>query len=508
MTCTDVPVVLEAKGVTKGFSGVLANDRIDLSLRRGEILALLGENGAGKTTLMNILYGLYRPDQGETWIKGERVELGNPNDAIKRGVGMVHQHFQLVPVLTVAENVILGAEITGFGGRLDRRQAEDQVRDLSQRFRLQVDPTAVVEDLPVGTQQRLEILKALYRKVEILILDEPTAVLTPGEANDLFRIMDEMVRQGGSIIFITHKLKEALAVADRIGVLRGGKMIGVISPGETTEARLAEMMVGRKVTLRVGKSDAHPGQPVLRVENLKVRNDRKQIAVDAVSLEVCEGEVLGIAGVEGNGQRELVEALTGLRRIERGQVWLGGRDSTRYSPRGVTASGVAHIPTDRDKHGLVMSYSIADNIALNRYYQPPYARGIVLHRERINADCQTLLLEYDVQAPSVFAPAATLSGGNKQKVVVAREFSRPVKLLIAAQPTRGIDVGSIEFIHRRILAQRDSGVAVLLVSAELDEVLSLSDRVAVMFEGQIAKTLPISEATRERVGLLMAGSDA
>lgn len=508
MSNSESPIVLEARGITKRFPGVLANDQVDLILRRGEILALLGENGAGKSTLMNILYGLYTPDEGEIWIKGEQAHLTGPRDAINRGVGMVHQHFQLVPVMTVAENVILGAEITRAGGMIDQRQAARRVRELSQQYGLSVDPTAIVEDLPVGTQQRVEIIKALYRHADILILDEPTAVLTPQEANELFRIMHDLTAQGVAIIFITHKLKEVLAVADRISVMRGGRMVGTTSPAEATEASLAEMMVGRKVILQVEKSDAHPGQPVLKVENLRVLDQRHHVVVKDVSLEVHAGEILGIAGVQGNGQRELVEALTGLRPVAGGSIFIAGEESTHFAPRQVTEIGVAHIPEDREKHGLVMGYSVADNMVLNRYYQPPYARGVMLNKEKIKNESELLVKKFDVRTPSVFSTARTLSGGNKQKVIVAREFSRPVKLLIANQPTRGIDVGSIEFIHNQIVAQRDNGVAVLLVSAELDEVLALADRVAVMFDGRIVKTLPIEEATRERVGLLMAGSEA
>jgi ABC-type uncharacterized transport system ATPase subunit len=504
----EAPLVLEARGITKRFPGVLANDRVDLVLRRGEILALLGENGAGKSTLMNILYGLYHPDAGEIWIKGEKVALQNPGDAIARGIGMVHQHFQLVPVMTVAENVILGAEVTKAGGYIDKRDANRRVRELSEQYGLEIDPTIEVDDLPVGLQQRVEIIKALYRHADILILDEPTAVLTPQESNELFRIMHDLTEKGVSIIFITHKLKEVLAIADRIVVLRGGRSVGEARPAESTEGSLAELMVGRKVILQVDKEDAHPGETVLTIDNLEVLDDRKQRVVKGLSLEVRAGEILGVAGVQGNGQREFVEALTGLRPIVSGNIHIAGQETTHFTPRRITELDVAHIPEDREKHGLVMPYSIADNLVLNRYYHAPFSRKAILARDKIAENGTKLVKQFDVRTPSIYTHAGNLSGGNKQKVIVAREFSRPVKLLIANQPTRGIDVGSIEFIHNQIVAQRDAGVAVLLVSAELDEVLSLADRVAVMFDGHIVKTLPIEEATRERVGLLMAGSEA
>ncbi|MBP6804029.1 MAG: ABC transporter ATP-binding protein [Chloroflexi bacterium] len=501
-------VVLEAKGITKRFPGVLANDKVDLKLHKGEVLALLGENGAGKSTLMNMLYGLYHPDEGEIWIKGEHIALKNPRDAIDRGVGMVHQHFQLVPVMTVAENVMLGSEITSRGGILARRKAENRVNELSQQYGLEVDPTAIVEDLPVGTQQRVEIIKALYRNADILILDEPTAVLTPQEANELFRIMRDLTAQGVSIIFITHKLKEVLAVADRIGVLRGGRMVGTAEPQTSTEASLAELMVGRSVILTVDKKKAQPAELVLKVENLYVKDDRQHMTVKGVDLKVHAGEIVGIAGVQGNGQRELVEALTGLRAVEDGRISIADVDSTHYTPRQNTELGVAHIPEDREKHGLVMAYTLSDNMVLNNYYLKPYASGIFMNKEAIVENGTQLVKEFDVRPPNPLTTAGKLSGGNKQKVIVAREFSRPTKLLIAAQPTRGIDVGSIEFIHNQIVAQRDRGAAVLVVSAELDEVLGLADQVAVMFDGRIVKILPVAEATRERVGLLMAGSEA
>lgn len=508
MNKTDRPVVLEARNITKWFPGVLANDKVNLNLHQGEILALLGENGAGKTTLMNILYGLYHQTEGEIRVKDKPVIFGSPRDAILCGVGMVHQHFQLVPVMTVAENVILGAEVTMGGGRLDMDSANQQVRQLSEQYGLSVDPTAVIEDLPVGIQQRVEIIKALYRRADILILDEPTAVLTPQEVGELFRIMRELSARGVSIIFITHKLKEVLAVADRICVLRRGQLVGTVFAENATESSLADLMVGRYVILQVDKLEAHPGEVVFQVENLVVQDDRGATTVNGVSLEVRSGEILGVAGVQGNGQRELVEALTGLRPIVSGQVRIGEQDVTHFSSRQITKLGVAHIPEDREKHGLVMAYPIADNLVLNQYYEPPYARGLLIETEAIKKHAQELVNTYDVRAPSVFTPAHNLSGGNKQKVIVAREFSRPVRLLIANQPTRGIDVGSIEFVHKQIVVQRDQGVAVLLVSAELDEILALADRVAVMYEGHIVDTLPIGDATREGIGLLMAGSKA
>ncbi len=507
-----MPLALEAKGITKAFPGVLANDHVDFQLEKGEIHALLGENGAGKTTLMNILYGLYHPDEGEIYVNGEKVQMDSPSEAIKLGIGMVHQHFMLVPVMTVAENMMLGMESSTPGSRwlgplsfLDRRKVEAEVRALSEKYGLEVDPTAPVHTLPVGVQQRVEILKALYRKANILILDEPTAVLTPQEAEDLFVVMRSLKEQGVSIIFITHKLKEVFAVADKITVMRSGKVVGHVLPKDATEAMLANMMVGREVILTVEKSPAKPAGPVLEVQDLHVRDDRGLPAVNGVSFTVHEGEVLGVAGVQGNGQSELVEALTGLRKIESGKVLMGGDEITNATPREVLETGVSHIPEDRQKRGLVLSYPIADNLVLCTYYKPPFAHGVVMDREKIDEQASRLIKEFDIRTPSAYTPAGTLSGGNQQKVIVARELSRPYNLLIAAQPTRGLDVGSIEFIHKRIVEQRDAGHAVLLVSAELDEILSLSDRVAVMYKGEIIDVVPIEEATRENIGLLMAG---
>ncbi len=495
---------LEVRGITKRFPGVLANDHIDFTLRRGEIHALLGENGAGKTTLMNIIYGLYRPDEGEIYVNGQRVEIHSPSDAIRLGIGMVHQHFMLVPTLTVAENVMLGHEVSR-GPLLDRRRARERILELSRQYGLVVDPDAYVQDISVGHQQRVEIIKALYRGADILILDEPTSVLTPQEAEDLFEVMRSLAAQGKSIIFITHKLKEVLAVADRISVLRAGRLVGTTTPDQATEASLAAMMVGREVLLTVDKRPAQPGEEVLRVEDLRVLDDRGLVAVDGVSLSVRAGEILGIAGVQGNGQTELVEALTGLRPVESGRIVINGQEVTGRPPRAITEAGSAHVPEDRQRDGMVGSYTVADNLVLNTYYRPPFARGIVRDEQQVAEFAQRLVREFDIRTPSIYALASTLSGGNQQKMIVAREFSRPVALLIAAQPTRGIDVGAIEFIHQQIVRLRDEGAAVLLVSAELDEIMALSDRIAVMYRGQLIAEVPAEEATREQLGLLMAG---
>ena len=497
--------VLKVRDITKRFPGVLANDRVSFTLEKGEIHAFLGENGAGKSTLMNVLYGLYSQDEGEIFINGQQVEISEPNDAIAQGIGMVHQHFQLVSTLTVTENMMLGAEVTR-RGFLDRRKAAGQIRALSEKYGLQVDPDALVGTLPVGVQQRVEILKMLYRQADILILDEPTAVLTPQEADELFVVMKGLVTSGKSIIFITHKLKEVLAVADRITVLRAGRVAGTTTPSESDELQLAAMMVGRQVTLTVEKESAQLGATVLQVQDLHALDNRFQEAMRGVSLDVHAGEILGVAGVQGNGQTELVEVITGLRHATGGRVILLGQNVTNRSPRTVTETGVAHIPEDRQRDGLVLSYPILDNMILNTYYLPPFARGVLVDESAIVANAEKLVETFDVRTPSIFLPASNLSGGNQQKVIVARELSRPVKLLVAAQPTRGLDVGSIEFIHGEIIKMRDQGVAVLLVSAELDEIMALSDRIAVMFGGRVVAVVDRERATREELGLLMAGS--
>lgn len=497
--------ILELRGITKRFPGVLANDHIDLTLEQGEVHALLGENGAGKTTLMNILYGLYQPSEGEIYVRGKRLTVNSPSDAIAAGIGMVHQHFMLIPVFTVAENVMLGAESVRAGGILDRAAASERVRQISKEYELEVDPLSTVADLPVGVQQRVEIIKLLYRQADILIFDEPTAVLTPQEADELFKIMRSLVAAGKSIIFITHKLREVLDVADRITVLRRGKIVGATKPSEADRNKLAAMMVGREVQLEVEKKPAQVGEVVLQTRDLVVVDDRRHVAVDGISLEVRAGEVLGLAGVQGNGQTELVEALTGLRPVLSGSITIGGKDITRASPRQVTELGTAHVPEDRQRDGLVLAEPVSENLMLCTYYQPPFARGVVLQRNAIMETATRLIETFDIRTPGPMVAAGSLSGGNQQKVIVAREFSRPIRLMIASQPTRGLDVGSIEYIHKRIVEKRDAGCAVFLVSPELDEILELSDQIAVIYRGKIVSVIPGAKASKEYVGLLMAG---
>jgi ABC-type uncharacterized transport system ATPase subunit len=500
---TDVPA-LEMRGITKRYPGVLANDHIDLDLRPGEIHALLGENGAGKSTLMNILYGLAVPDEGEILIDGTPVVINGPSDAIARGISMVHQHFMLVPVLTVAENILLGEETMANAIFIDRKEAHRRIAELGKRFGFEIDPEAKVGSLSVGWQQRVEILKALYRESRILVLDEPTAVLTPQETEEIFAVLRRLASEGHTIVFISHKLYEVLEIADRITVIRRGRVVGQRLPKETTEDDLAELMVGRDVQLVVDRGTSHPAGATLVVEGLRVNDDRGREAVRGVDFEVRAGVIFGIAGVAGNGQDELVEALTGLRKPAAGRVTLGGRDVTGHSARDLNESRVGFVPGDRHRFGLVLSFSVEDNVILTSYYRPPFVSGLVRQDEAISAAARQAIQEYDIRTPSEKVPVSTLSGGNQQKVIVAREFSGEPQLLILDQPTRGLDVGSIEFIHRQAIARRDAGSAVLLVSAELDEVLELTDRIAVMYRGEIVAIRDGPTAEKEEIGLLMA----
>jgi general nucleoside transport system ATP-binding protein len=499
------PPVLELRGITKRFPGIVANDHIDLDLRRGEVHALLGENGAGKSTLMNVLYGLYRPDEGEILLNGELIGLKSSKDAIERGIGMVHQHFMLIPVMTVAENIVLANEPTHAGIMLDYSAARARVRDLAGQFKFEVDPDALIADITVGQQQRVEILKALYRKADILILDEPTAVLTPQEALELFGILRNLKAEGMSIIFITHKLNEVLEIADRISVLRRGKKIDTVPREGATEAGLAQLMVGREVVFRVEKPPPTTGETLLEVDDLRVTDDRGIEKVRGASFHVRAGEIVGIAGVDNNGQTELIDALTGLRHADSGRVLVGGREFTRPSPREmVDEAGMGHIPEDRQARGLVLDYTLAENLALHDYRHAPDSRWGWLFPKRLLTRASRLLPEFDVRGGGPSTPARALSGGNQQKVVLAREIDRDPRVLIAAQPTRGLDVGAIEFVHRRLIAERDEGRGLLLVSLELEEIYALADRILVMFEGEIvAEFTP--DVSEETLGLAMTG---
>ncbi len=497
-------LVLEMQGIRKEFPGVVANDDVSFDVRRGEVHALLGENGAGKSTLMNILYGLYRPDAGEIRLNGKPVSFSSARDAIDAGIGMVHQHFMLIPVMTVAENVVLGTEPVRSGVFLDERAAEKRVADMAQTLRFAVDPKALVEDISVGQQQRVEIMKALYRNADLLILDEPTAVLTPQEASDLFEILQTLRREGISIIFISHKLNEVLEIADRITVLRRGKRVDTVPRAGATEEGLARMMVGREVLLRVDKPPATPGEPLLQVEDLHVLGELGLGAVNGVSFDVRRGEIVGLAGVDGNGQSELVEALSGLRKVEAGAVRLAGRDVTGASAHDVLHRGLGHIPEDRQRRGLVLNFSLAENLALHDYDAEPNARFGWLFPRRLVQRARGILRQFDVRGGGPQTLASALSGGNQQKVVVGREISRDPQVLLAAQPTRGLDVGAIEFVHRRLVEARSGGAAVLLVSLELDEILSLSDRILVIYEGRIAGEYP-PDVSEEELGLAMTG---
>jgi general nucleoside transport system ATP-binding protein len=498
----DAPL-LELHGITKQFPGVLANDHVDFELRKGEVHALLGENGAGKSTLMNILYGLYHPDEGEIRLNGKPVRIGSPNDAINLGIGMVHQHFMLIPVMTVAENIVLANEPTN-GPFLDLAGAEERVRELSSQFGLAVRPEARVSSISVGMQQRAEILKALYRGAEILILDEPTAVLTPQEASELFAITRSLQADGRSIIFISHKLNEVLEIADRITVLRQGKRVDTVSREGATPEGLAKLMVGREVVLRVDKPKAEPGETLLAVKELSVLDDRDLPACRGVSLEVKAGEIVGLAGVDGNGQSELIDALTGLRKVEAGQIVVAGKDMTNARARDSLDLGVGHIPEDRQVRGLVLDFTLAENLALHDFRKEPDSKWGWLYPKRLVQRAAGLLKEFDVRGGRPQTLASALSGGNQQKVVIAREVSRDPNLLVAAQPTRGLDVGAIEFVHRRLVQERDEGRAILLVSFELDEILSLSDRILVIYEGRIVGEYS-PDVSEEELGFAMTG---
>ena len=499
---------LELRGITKKFGSLVANDSINLLVESGEIHSLLGENGAGKSTLMNVLYGLYKADAGEILLDGKVVNFTGPGDAMAAGIGMVHQHFMLIPVFTVAENVALGHEPTKALGMLDLEAARKLVREISERFGFDIDPDALVEDLPVGSQQRVEIIKSLARDAKILVLDEPTAVLTPQETDELMAIMRGLAKSGTSIVFITHKLREVKAVADKITVIRLGKVVGEANPKSSTE-ELASMMVGREVDLTVSKKKATPGETVLEVENVSVLDDRNQRSVNSVSFDVKAGEIFAIAGVQGNGQTELAEAILGLRSVIKGdgEIRVLGKSIVNSSVRQVLESGVGYIPEDRKKDGLISEFSIEENLMLNGSFGPPFAKGPSIDFANREMIAEKEIESFDIRTPSAQTLAGKLSGGNQQKVVLARELSRDVKLLIAAQPTRGVDVGSIEFIHERLVAERDQGRAVVLISTELDEVLSLADRIAIMYRGKIVGIVD-AKTDRSVLGQMMAGVQA
>jgi simple sugar transport system ATP-binding protein len=497
--------ILELRGITKRFPGVLANDHIDIDLHRREVHALLGENGAGKSTLMNILYGLYSADEGEILINGKKVRFHSAADAIDKGIGMVHQHFMLIPVMTVAENIVLAQEPTQAGVLLDYDAARERVRHLSELFKFAIDPDARIDEITVGQQQRVEILKALYRRADILILDEPTAVLTPQEATELFGILRTLVREGMSVIFISHKLNEVLEIADRITVVRRGKKIDTVPREGATEEILARMMVGREVLLQVDRPPASPGEPLLEVQDLEVLDDRELPAVKGVSFHVRAGEIVGLAGVDGNGQSELIEAITGLRRAHAGTVKVAGKELVHASPREMLDAGVGHIPEDRQRRGLVLEFPIAENVALHDYNKPPDSKWGWLFPQRLIEHARKLIKEFDVRGGGPRTRAGALSGGNQQKLVVAREVDRDPAVLITAQPTRGLDVGAIEYMHRRLVEERDEGRAILLISLELDEILALSDRILVIYEGEIVAEHP-SGASEEEIGLEMLGA--
>ncbi|MUK89853.1 ATP-binding cassette domain-containing protein [Ornithinibacillus sp. L9] len=498
--------VIEMLNIRKEFPGIVANDNITIQVEKGEIHALLGENGAGKSTLMNVLFGLYQPEKGEIRVKGEKVNITNPNVANDLGIGMVHQHFMLVEPFTVTQNIILGSEPKTKMGNINIKKAEKEIQELSDRYGLKVDPSAKISDISVGMQQRVEILKTLYRGADVLIFDEPTAVLTPQEISELIEIMRSLVKEGKSIILITHKLKEIMEVCDKCTVIRKGKGIGTVEVANTTTNELASLMVGREVNFKTEKKEAEPKDTVLDINNLYVKDARKVDLVKGLDLEVRAGEIVGIAGIDGNGQTELIEAITGLRKSTSGKITLRGKDITNKSPRKVTESGIGHIPQDRHKYGLVLDYPIGANIVLQTYYQKPYSKATILNYKEIYSKAKSLIEEYDVRTPSEYTLARALSGGNQQKAIIGREVDRSPDLLIAAQPTRGLDVGAIEFIHKKLIEERDKGKAVLLISFELDEILDVSDRIAVMFDGKVVADVKPEETNEQELGLLMAGS--
>ncbi|MDO9485952.1 MAG: ABC transporter ATP-binding protein [Actinomycetota bacterium] len=497
---------LELRGIRKEFPGVLANDDVSLVARSGKVLALIGENGAGKSTLMNVLSGLYRPDAGEILLDGVPQNFHDPGAAIAAGIGMVHQHFMLVQIFSVADNVVLGVEPTTVGGVMDRKRARAEVREISQRYGLAVDPDAIIEELPVGIQQRVEIIKILLRGAKVIVFDEPTAVLTPQEVEEFFGIVAELKSNGAAIIFITHKLKEALAIADDITVLRSGKVVGHADPATATPEELASLMVGRDIDLSVDKAPAKPGATVLELSEVTVTDDYGRKLLDSVSMTVAGGEIVGIAGIQGNGQTELVQAITGLLPVETGKVLFQGRDVTKLNPRKLHQAGIAHVPEDRNHMGMVGSFSLSENLILDSYYSDQFSKGLQLNRGAIQESALALVQAYDVRPPNIDNTGDALSGGNAQKMIVAREFSRDVPLVICAQPTRGIDVGSIEYIHEQIVLKRDEGKAILIVSTELDEIFSLADRILVMFDGEIVAERLTSETTPTEIGLFMAGN--
>ncbi|MGV3464139.1 MAG: ABC transporter ATP-binding protein [Heyndrickxia sp.] len=497
--------VIEMLNIRKEFPGIVANDNITLQLKKGEIHALLGENGAGKSTLMNVLFGLYQPEKGEIRVKGKPVKITNPNIANDLGIGMVHQHFMLVEKFTVTENIILGKEPKSKGS-IDIKKAEKEVREISEKYNLSVDPRAKISDISVGMQQRVEILKTLYRGADIIIFDEPTAVLTPQEITELIQIMKALIREGKSIILITHKLKEIMEVCDRVTVIRKGKGIDTVNVRDTNPTELANLMVGREVVFKTEKKVSNPKDNVLEINNLIVKDSRGVQAVKGLNLNVRSGEIVGIAGVDGNGQTELIEAITGLRKSESGSIKLQGKEIRTFKPRKITESGLGHIPEDRHKHGLVLDFPIGENMALQTYYQKPFSKNGVLSFKEIYKKAKQLITEFDVRTPSEFTLARSLSGGNQQKAIIGREVDRDPDLLIAAQPTRGLDVGAIEFIHKRLIEQRDKGKAVLLISFELEEIINVSDRIAVIYEGQIVDIVDPKTTSEQELGLLMAGS--